>query len=146
MAFRFALAGLLRVRENLEKQRWRELQRTTRRVNSIRGEIQGLEAMHAAQQRMRTREMASAVRAAELQFWQECESVYSRQYKDLQTKLHEFERQESEARNRFQRARLEREVVFKMRERAYEIYQRDFARREQIAADETFVVTGWYRN
>jgi flagellar biosynthesis chaperone FliJ len=141
MGFRFALAGLLRVRENLEKQRWRERQRIARHLSSIRGEIESLEIMHSAQQRMRMQQLASGVRAAELQFWRECEAIYSRQQKELETKLREVERNDAEARDRFQRARLDREVVSKMRDRAYEAYRREFARREQIAADEDFIVS-----
>jgi flagellar export protein FliJ len=146
MKFRFALDTLLRVRENLEKISWRVLQSDTQKVAAAREQLQRFDRWHELQNQSRSERIRTeGLRASELHFWRDCDVTYSQRRDALLKQMRELERACNEARERFVRIRRDREVVSELRNRAHETYRREVAKKEQIAADENFILGRGYR-
>ncbi len=141
MGFKFSLQRLLRTREHVEKQRWRELQAASNRLISARENLRLFHEWNENEKLLRAGRMNSPdLRAAEIHFWRDCDQVSAQQEKILLQSVAQLEGDYQIAFHRFHQARCSREVISELRQRAYESYRSEVQKKEQLEADETFIM------
>lgn len=141
MGFKFSLQRLLRTRESVEKQRWRELQVASSRLISAREDLRLFDEWSENEKVLRAGRLNSPdLLAAEIHFWRECDQVSAPQRKDLLQSVAQLERDYQIAFDSFHQARRSREVISELRQRAYESYRCEVQKKEQLEADETFIM------
>jgi flagellar export protein FliJ len=140
MAFRYPFQSLLRLRESLERQEEQRLLAIAAVVARLRAQIEKHRQGELAAKRVVLEEMEKGSSGAALQFAGFCGTASHFVRKGLELQLEEEERKRLVQLREYQAARRKREVLQSLRERRETAYELEFARHEQQAADEAFLM------
>jgi flagellar export protein FliJ len=138
MAFRFALASVLGIRESLERREELTLTRIQLEMARVRHEIEKVDAELAEAQRMREECMRQAIPAAQLHGMLHAASTAGERKKNLLESLLGLERQRCEQMQVWQAARRARQVLSDLRAQHLEAWEQEQARTQQKMLDDLF--------
>jgi flagellar export protein FliJ len=145
MAFRFALEQILRLRQNLERQRALALQRASMDVARAREALTRLDRAIEESSATDSRWLASGRMAAELHF----ATLLRDQLQQLRIRVEEeiarLEVVRQEAAQAYKRAMQEREALDALRASQRQTYQREQMRRQQQETDAAFLLRRWHK-
>jgi flagellar FliJ protein len=144
MAFRFALAPLLRLRQSIERQRALALQEASLRVSRAQETLAHLDRFLANSAQSDSASLAAGRTAAELQFADLCRDNMHRFRQDLQSNIRKLELLRQQAAGEYQQAYREREVLDTLRARQRRVYQQEQLRRQQREVDSVFLLQRWH--
>lgn len=136
--FRFSLATLLRIRLLREEQERALLQEAQSKLSSAISEVARL---HNLRKQAIETVPPSCVTAAELQFVRMCGDVVLGAEKNAKQGALDQERRCDEQRKRYSSARMQKEILEKLRDRQKEQYAVEERRQEQRRLDEAYTVT-----
>jgi flagellar export protein FliJ len=139
MAYRFPLATVLRVRENLEKREERALQKIQLEVARVLRQLDELSAEIAKAHDAREQVMQRPIAAGQLQalLWAMQATVEKR--KTLVHHLHALEQERDKQMNVYRAAHRDREMLTDMFDRRCDAYEQEQARSEQKKLDDIFI-------
>jgi flagellar export protein FliJ len=141
MSFHFALNGLLRLRESLERAELQRLQSIAAAVIQARTEIELLETeMDAAQRHTFNTVLTAGMTGAALHFEGMRQDARNSLRSELFKKLSDLERRRKEQQERYMQARMQRKIISNLYERQRAEYDADQSRREQQRIDELFLI------
>ena len=140
MAFRFALAALLRFRQSLEHQAEILLQEANHDIEAVRKRIEHSDCALGEMAKQNADKLHSGVTAAELQFDLISRSLLLHHRELLHEEMIMREEIRTQRFHSFQQARQQREVVETLRERQLEIYRQQEAWQEQRRLDDHFLL------
>jgi flagellar export protein FliJ len=145
MAFHFALASVLRLRQSVERQRSLALQDAALQVARARETVARLDAYLTQSAIVDASSLAAGRTGAELQFG----AALRKQLQELRVRLDEdavrLESVRQQAAAAYQQASREREVLENLRTRQQRTYQIEQARREQRRLDAAHLLQRWHR-
>jgi flagellar export protein FliJ len=139
MAFRYPLQSILRLRRSLEHQEEQRLFASAAVVNRLRAEIEALQQRDLALRRSALTEMQEFSSGAQMQFRAHGDAAAVRALDALKMQLKNAELRRLEQLKVYQQARQRREILESLRERQYEAYQCESARRQQQTTDEAYL-------
>ena len=145
MPFRFTLAPVLRLRENLERREYLALQALYAETAEVRSDIRGWEQMLLQARSQRISKLSEGMPAVLLQFELESEARVERKRQTLLAKLAELQGKVNEQIGKYRQARQKREILEELRRQQLQDYTREEAVREQQAADELFLLRRLHR-
>jgi flagellar export protein FliJ len=143
MAFRFALASVLRLREGIERQRALALQQACLQVTRARDALDRLDNSLAESWRSDARSLAAGCVAAELHFSGQMREQLKGLRAQLLEEIRRLEEAQRQAGLRYQQAKREREVMEAVREQQRRSYELEQLRREQKSLDAAFLLRSW---
>jgi len=146
MAFHFALATLLRLRESIERQRALRLQEANLAVAEAEDRIMRLEQYLADSARFDAADLAGGRRGAELQFASLIRGNLETLRQDFRDQLRQLQAKRQQAAVEYQRAFREREALETLRARQRRAYQQQTQRREQRDLDAAFLIQSWRKD
>jgi flagellar export protein FliJ len=139
MSFRFSLAAVLRYRESIEQREYLVLEKLQQEVNRVDQRIREVEGDYSTASQNRAAELAQGIRAAELQATYEYQRALEQQLEALQIRLQELKTKWRQQLAAYQMARRNRETLDKLREKQFDLYTREQAKREQAVIDDLFL-------
>lgn len=139
MAFRFALAALLRYRESIEEREDLLLQNAQQEVAAIRNQIAQVEQQRQLLIQSYEKALTTGVIASELHSFMLLRRQMEQAIEQLGVKLKEVEKRRDQQRQAYQVARQKREVLSIVRDRQKRAYEIEEARREQRQLDDLFL-------
>lgn len=139
MAFRYSLQSILRLRRSLEHQEEQRLFALAAVVNRLRAEIAGLQQRDLMLRRGALAEMQVVSSGAQMQFRAHGDAALTRALDGLKLQLKNAELRRFEQLKIYQQARQRREILESLRDRQYEAYRQEAARRLQQSTDEAFL-------
>lgn len=145
MAFRFALASVLRLRQGLERQRALALQRASLDVARAEEAMAALERFLDESERADSKALAGGRMGAELHFALLQRHQLQEQGAQLQVHILKLEALRQQAAEAYRRAQREREVLEALSAREHRTYQIEQARRQQNEMDAAFLLQRWHR-
>jgi len=145
MAFRFALAPLLRLRQSLERQHALALEKASFELARARERLAQLDRFLADSARTDAASLAAGRTAAEVQF----AGLVGQQLGQFRIQLTEevgrLEALRQQAAERYQQAYREREVLESLRLRHRRAYELDQMRRQQKELDAAYLLQRWHK-
>jgi flagellar export protein FliJ len=138
--FQFPLETLLRYRHNTEKREWLKLQGIAQRLARLRNQLEGMRQMQVDVRVRNAGDLLQGLRAAEIQFNAECETVFQQRLAEVRQRCADVEKEHTKQMRVFRDERQKREVLEKLREGEYQRYRQERERREQNQADELFLL------
>jgi flagellar export protein FliJ len=145
MAFRFALAPLLRLRRSLEHQRALALQRASFSLARAQDELAALERFLSKAATADSASLSKGRSAAELQFADLLREQFLRLRQEMQAQIRELESIRQQAALTYRQALRDREALERLRERQREAYQTEQSRSEQQELDAAFLLQRWHK-
>ena len=143
MAFSFALASLLRLRQSIERQRALRLREASLAVSRAQDSLAQLEGFLADSAQADSSSLSAGRRAAELQFaWLYRENLQHLRT-ELQSDVRKLELARQKAAAEYQQAFRAREVLESMRARQRRDYQQEELRRQQLQLDAVHLLQRW---
>jgi flagellar FliJ protein len=139
MAFRFALASLLRYRESIEEREDLLLRNAQQEVAAIRSHIAQIEQQRKLLIQSYEKALSTGVIASELHSFMLQRRQMEQAIQQLSVQLKEAEKQRDQQRKAYQVARQKREVLSIVRDRQKRAYEIEEARREQRQLDDLFL-------
>lgn len=143
MAFRFALAPLLRLRRSLERQRALALQQASLNVIKAQKTLAQLETFIEESAKTDARSLASGRSAAELHFAFLLRERLQQLRVHLQGEIQRLEMVREQAAGVYEQALHEREALEALEARRRREYQIEQARRQQQEIDAAFLLQRW---
>lgn len=140
MPFHFSLDAVLRLRTSYEHMEKLRLLAIAAAIVGARAEIVALETESRAARRSTQRRLEAGVVGGELHFDDSTERVRMQRKRALAGRLADLEKKEAAQRLAYRSARQQREILANLRQRQWDIYRREQARREQQRQDETFLL------
>jgi flagellar export protein FliJ len=140
MAFRFPLQEILHYRESLEHQQELRLRAIHQQVAKVRHLIEQVDQRIRDVQTRESQELHAGTTAAELCFALASEASLRQQRQIVERELVRLQNLRDQQQRVFQQARRDRETFENLRQRQFEEYQRNAARREQRQLDELFLL------
>jgi len=140
MAFRFALAAVLQLRESLERHQELVLQRACARFAEIQRTLETITAETQQMVRDESVQLTTGMKSAELQFDMLRHTALDQFKNEIEEKLSEAEATRSACVNAFEKARQSRQVLASLEEGQLEVYRRDQERQAQCALDDLFLL------
>jgi len=145
MAFRFALAPLLRLRRSIEHQRALALQKASLSVRRAREALAAADRHLDESFRSDSRSLAAGRMAAELHFAILIREQLQQLRLQLQDEISRREALREQAAREYRQALQEREVLEAVCARQRHAYQLDQMRRQQRELDTDFLLQRWHR-
>jgi len=139
MAFRFALASVLKYRESLEKQAYLALARVLKDLAEVEAQLSRMEQWCAESARRREAETARGIVSVHLQRAYERELELEKQRDDLRVQQQELKIKREQYLKAYDFARQKHEVLKELRSRQLDGYQTEEAKREQNRIDDLFL-------
>jgi flagellar export protein FliJ len=139
MAFRFALAAVLRFRESIEQQEYLALERIQQEIAQAERRMLKCDERIAAATKRREAELARGVASIHLQSAYEETFALQKQREALQAMLQELQAKRQEQIKSYEVARQKREVLDELRTRQLDAYRREQATRQQKMLDDIFL-------
>jgi flagellar FliJ protein len=139
MSFRFPLATVLRYRESLEQREYFALERIQQEVSHVELRIRQVEEELSAAVHNRAAQLAHGVPAAEVQTAYEYSRALEEQDQGLQNLLKEAKMKWRQQLASYELARRNRETLEKLREKQFEAFSKEQAKREQAVIDDLFL-------
>jgi flagellar FliJ protein len=146
MAFRFALAPLLRLRHSLERQRALALQEANLKVSRAQETLAQVERFLSDSAQADSAALTAGRAAAELQFASVFRENLHRFRQELQSEVRKLELLRQQAAGEYQQAYREREVLETLRGRQRRAYQQEQLRRQQREFDATYLLQRWHHH
>jgi flagellar export protein FliJ len=146
MAFRFALAPILRLRESVERQRTLELQKANLQVSRVQETLAQLDRFLRDSDQSDAKGLRTGCTAAELQFAAMLRENLLRFRQELQSDIQKFELVRQKALAAYHQAYREREILETLRAQQRRVYQQDQARRQQQEQDSDYLLQRWHRH
>jgi flagellar FliJ protein len=145
MAFRFALATLLRLRQSVERQRTLQLQEASLQLSCVKSKLAELERSLSNS----AESDASALRAgrtgAEIHFSTVVRLNVEQRRSEFQAELGKVELIHQNALAEYQEAYRNREILEILRARQRRAYQQEELRSQQQELDATYLLQRWHR-
>ena len=145
MAFRFALAPLLRLRQSIERQRALQLQEANHQVSRAQETLAQLERFLSDSSQSESAGLTVGCTAAELQFASVIRENLHHSRQELQSDIRKLELLRQQAASAYHRAYREREVIETLRARQRHDYHQEQLRRQQQELDATYLLQRWHR-
>ncbi len=145
MAFRFALAPLLRLRQSIERQRALQLQEANLQVSRAQETLAQLERFLSDSAQSESAGLIVGCTAAELQFASVVRENLRHFRQELQSDIRKLELLRQQAASEYHQAYREREVLETLRARQRRAYQQEQLRRQQRELDAAFLLQRWHR-
>jgi flagellar export protein FliJ len=139
MAFRFALAAVLKFRESLEQQAYLLLERIQQEIAQMERRIRKCEERLSVAAKRRETEMRRGIPSVHLQAAFDEEHALQKQREALQAKLQELQLKRQESLKVYEEARQKREVLDSLRTRQLDAYHREQVKRQQKMLDDIFL-------
>jgi flagellar export protein FliJ len=139
MAFRFALAAVLKFRESIEQQEYLALERIQQEIAQTQLRLLKCDERIAAATKRRDAELARGVASVYLQAAYDEVLALQKQRDALQAKLQALEVKRQEQIRSYEAARQKREVLDELRTRQLDAYRREQATRQQKMLDDIFL-------
>jgi len=139
MAFRFALAAVLKYRENLEQREYLALEKTQQEIVQTKIVLHQCEERRSAATRRREADLRRGVTSVHLQAAYEEETALEEQGEKLRAQLRQLQVQRENCLKAYELARRNRELLDKLRMRQLDAYRRAQAKREQATLDDVFL-------
>lgn len=146
MAFRFALAPLLRLRQSIERQRTLQLQEANLRAFRAQEMLARLDRFLSDSSQHDAAEMSAGRTAAELQFASAYRENLQHYRRDLVSEIERLEVLRQKALSDYHRAYREREVLETLRVHQRRVYQQEQLRRQQQELDAAHLLQRWHRH
>jgi flagellar FliJ protein len=140
MAFRFSLATVLRVRENLEHTEALRLEKCYADLAKVQGMLWEAEQNIARAQQSRQDQLVRGVTAVELQMAMEEESRWKQRSAQLLQQLRDAQARLREQIVAYRKARQNRDVLEELRKQKLDTYRREQEKSEQRERDEAFLL------
>lgn len=144
MAFRYPLQSILRLRRGLERQEEQLLFVIASQANRLRADLEDLDRSELARKRSALDELAVGSFGSSLQFLATCEATVAEERKGILAQLLSAEQRRVKQLAVYHQARQRREILESLREEQQFAYDLDSSRREQRAADETFLLRTFF--
>jgi flagellar export protein FliJ len=145
MAFRFALAPLLRLRQSVERQRTLRLQEASLQVSRAQEMLAQIDGSISAGEQSAARDLTGGQTGAELQFASVVRENLLQFREQLKVNIHKLELQREQAAAEYQQAYRDRELLENVRTRQHRLYQQEQLRRQQRELDATYLLQRWHR-
>jgi flagellar FliJ protein len=139
MSFQFPLAAVLRYRESLEQREHLALEKIQQEVSRVELKIRQAEEKFSAAAQNRAAQLAHGVPAIEVQTAYEYLRAVEQQLEALQNLLKEVKMKWRQQLASYELARRNRETLERLREKQFEAYGRQHAKREQAVIDDIFL-------
>lgn len=139
MAFRFALAAVLKYRESIEQREYLALERMQQEIAQMEKRLRECEQRQAAAITHREADLGRGTPSVHLQAAYEDELTLEKQRDKLRAQLQELKGNRQQRVKAYETARQKREVLHDLRARQLDAYRRDQAKREQKALDDAFL-------
>jgi len=146
MAFRFALAPILRLRQSIERQRTLELQKANLQISRAQETLAQLERFLTNSAQSDSRGLSAGCTAAELRFAAVLRENRLRRREELQSEIRQLEILRQKALGAYHHAYREREILETLRASQRRIYQQEQARRQQREQDSDYLLQRWHRH
>jgi flagellar export protein FliJ len=146
MAFRYPLQSILRLRRSMEHQEEQRLLALAAIVARLRSELETLQALEMAERRAALQGMEDSSTGAQLHFGAIREAAGAQAIQQLTTQLRDAERDRVEQLKIYHGAKQKREIFESLRKHQQDLYDLDFARREQQRNDEAFLLRSLLKN
>lgn len=143
MAFRFALAPLLRLRQSIERQHALRLREASLAVARAQDSLAQLDRFLADSAQADSTSLSAGRHAAELQFASLYRENLEHLREELQSEIRDLECKRQKAATEYHRAFREREVLETVRARQRRDYQQDELRRQQQQLDAAHLLQRW---
>ncbi|MGA7156996.1 MAG: hypothetical protein WBY53_09130 [Acidobacteriaceae bacterium] len=140
MAFRFALASVLRVRESVEKREERALQAIQLKFARLEQKADATRVAIAGARGRREQSLRQRISGGELHSLLWDEQLAEQALTLTLTDLHAAEQQRDAQRTIYQLAQRDREMLSDMCEKQKKIYERERERDEQKKQDDLFIM------
>ena len=140
MPFRFSLESVLHFRKSVEEAERATLYQIAQAIAGVQQEMAKLDAQGHALRERRDQELRKGLAAADLREWTEKEENLVRTANWLKEKLQQLEISRQKQLVVFQNAQRDRELLSRVREQRYRVYQLAEARNEQKQIDDLFLV------
>lgn len=136
MSFQFSLAAVLCYRENLEQREYLALEKIHQEIVKIEQQI--LQAQHQQEEDMRqtSAELKQGTPALQLHYAYQRDLELQTLRQMLAARLDELERAKRDQLQKYDTARQKHELLSSLREREFDTYRRDDARKQQKATDD----------
>ncbi len=145
MAFRFALAPVLRLRQSMQRQRTLQLQEVNFQVARAEEAVAELKRLLAQAARSDAAGLAAGRTAAELQFAGILREKVEQQRGMLEQETGKLEILRQKALGEYHQAQRNREALEGLRARQRRDYQREQSRRQQQELDAVYLLQRWHR-
>ena len=139
MAFRFALAAVLKLREGLEEREHLRLERTQLEVSHCRQALEMVPELQRIVLGARERQLVSPTPAAELQFQEDVRLGLRERERVLQGQLAELLQRHEQQLATYLAARRDRQALSELRDRQLLEFEARLARQQQRRADDQFL-------
>jgi len=143
MAFRFAFAPLLRLRQSIERQRALRFREASLALARAQDSLAQLDRFLADSAQSDSASLSSGRRAAELQFALLYRENLTHLREEFQSETRDLDCKRQKAATEYQHALREREVLETMRTHQHRDYQKDELRRQQQQLDEAHLLQRW---
>lgn len=136
MAFRFALAAVLKYRESLEQREYLALERIQQEIVQTETALQQCEERRSAATQRREDALRRCVTSVHLQAAYEEETALEEQGEKLRVQLRQLQVKRQNCLKAYELARRNRELLDELRMRQLDAYRRDQVKREQATLDD----------
>jgi flagellar FliJ protein len=140
MPFRFSLATVLRVRENVEQTEALRLEKYYAELAKVQGMLWEAEQNIARARQLRQDELSRGITAIELRMAVEEESHWKQRSAELLQQLREAQARLRDQILAYRKARQSRDVLEELRKQKFESYRREQEKSEQRERDEIFLL------
>ena len=139
MAFRFALAAVLKYRESLEQREYLALERIQQEIAQMERRLRKCEERQSVAAKRRETELGRGIPSIHLQAAYDEELALQKQREALQGKLQELRLTHQQCLKAYELARQKREVLDDLRMRQLNVYRHEQATRQQKMLDDVFL-------
>jgi len=139
MAFHFALAAVLRLREGLEERAQLRLERTQQEISHCRQALEMVPELKRIVLDVRERQLVATTPAAELQFQEQIRQGLRERERALQCHLAELLQSREQQLTAYQAARRDRQALSELRDSQLLEFEARLARQQQRRADDQFL-------
>jgi flagellar export protein FliJ len=140
MPFRFSLATVLNLRDNLEQKEARTLERRYVELSAAQGRLWEAEQNIIRAQEERAHELSQGISAFQLQLALSDETRLKQLRDDWQKKFQEAQSRLREQIEIYKKARQQRDTLDELRKQQAEDYQREQLKTEQQERDELYLM------
>jgi flagellar export protein FliJ len=139
MAFRFALAAVLKYRKNLEQREYLALGKVLQEIAQVELQLQQCEERRSEAILQRESEASRGIASIHLQDAYERERNLERQRDELQIKRQELRVKRQQCLKAYELARQKHEILEELRNQQLSVYVLEQSRREQRRVDDMFL-------
>src|SRR5581483_6201370 len=139
MAFRFALAALLKYRESLEQREYLALEKVQQEIVQVENLIRQCEQQLSAAQARRDRDLKSGVISIQLQAIYQEETALEELQEKLRAHWQQLQVFFFKQKTAYEIAHRNREVLDNLRLKQLDAYRKEQAKREQKTLDDIFL-------